>query len=68
MKESAQTFKTLAEVAEGLRTNVGPDGQAIRRVEGRTLPKGFQWAGHDIPGRGRAAARRLRQMQKQHSA
>lgn len=35
-----------------------------RKVPGRTLPQGFTWAGHDIPGRGQAAARRLRQLQK----
>lgn len=35
-----------------------------RKVPGRTLPRGAQWTGHDIPGRGTAAARRLRQIQK----
>ncbi len=55
------TFKTLAEVAMALALN----DKRLTRVEGRTLPKDFQWSGHDIPGRGKAAARRLKQLQKQ---
>lgn len=31
-------------------------------VPGRTLPKGYQWNGVDVPGRGSAPARRLRQL------
>lgn len=33
-------------------------------VPGRTLPLGKQWIGWDIPGRGQAPARRLRQAAK----
>jgi len=33
-----------------------------RAVPGRSLPKGFQWDGCDVEGRGSAAARRLRQL------
>ncbi len=44
-------------------------GRLIRALEhgqvpGRTLPKGAQWIGHDIPGRGSASKRRLQQMAK----
>lgn len=31
---------------------------------GRTLPFDKEWCGHDVPGRGQAAARRLRQIAK----
>lgn len=50
---------TLAEVAEKLRD---PIRAGFFLHPGRTLPKGHQWAGHDIPGRGQAARRRLRQL------
>lgn len=50
---------SLEEVAKGLEN--GDFG----RIEGRTLPPGAQWGGHDIQGRGNAAKRRLAQMAKQ---
>lgn len=59
-KREEPTFRTLAEISMALLLN----DKRLTRVDGRTLPKGFQWSGHDIPGRGNAAKRRLRQMQK----
>lgn len=53
-------FKTLSEVATALSDPTSD----LKRVAGRTLPKGFQWNGCDVPGRGKAAQRRLRQMAK----
>lgn len=60
---AAPAFKTLEEAAAAL---ADPDNPILRdrRVEGRTLPKGFHWSGHDLPGRGAAAARRLKQRAK----
>lgn len=43
-----------------------PGKYKLSTVEGRTLPLGMQWCGHDIPGRGKAAARRLRQQEKKN--
>lgn len=63
---SAETIWTLKkrrmtndEVIERLAT--APDD---RRVPGRTLLKDHSWDGRDVPGRGSAAQRRLRQMAK----
>lgn len=33
-------------------------------LRGKTLIHGLQWDGRDLPGRGKAAARRLRQQEK----
>lgn len=33
-------------------------------VPGRSLPKGMTYIGHDIAGRGKAAGRRLRQIER----
>lgn len=63
MDERLPKFPTLSQVAHALQT-----GEGIERVPGRTLPKGRQWAGHDIPGRGKAAQRRLRQIARGHHA
>ena len=38
--------------------------ESDKKVPGRTLLKGYQWNGIDVPGRGKAAARRLRQMER----
>lgn len=35
-----------------------------KRVKGRTLPVGYQWDGRELPGYGKAAARRLRQKER----
>lgn len=59
-KRPEPIFRTLAEIAMALVT----DDRRLTRVDGRTLPKGFQWSGHDIPGRGKAATRRLKQLAK----
>lgn len=50
---------TNDEVIERLET-----APADRRVPGRTLLKDHSWDGRDLPGRGNAAQRRLRQMAK----
>lgn len=44
---------------ERRRTNFRATGT---QVPGRTLPSGSQWTGSEIPGRGAAAKRRLKQM------
>lgn len=41
------------------------DDPKTPRVPGRTLPVGHQWDGRELPGHGKAAARRLRQMARQ---
>jgi hypothetical protein len=38
---------------------------AARKVPGRTLPRGMQWTGLDLPG-GRACQRRVRQIARQN--
>lgn len=52
---------TLQDIADTLKD---PTAHGLTPVPGRTLPKGYQWFGFDIPGRGGAAARRLRQQEK----
>lgn len=54
-------FSTLAEISMALLLK----DKRLTFVDGRTLPKGYSWSGHDIPGRGKAAKRRLKQMEKQ---
>lgn len=57
-----RTFQTVHEVAEVLNDR---EHSGLRFKEGRTLPKGYQWDGRDVPGRGKAAQRRLKQLEKQ---
>lgn len=40
---------------------------ADRHVPGRTLLRGYQWNGIDVPGRGTAATRRLKQQATQRA-
>lgn len=58
----ATKYPTMTDVAAML---ANPSAAGLRTRPGRTLPEGRQWAGHDVPGRGSAAKRRLRQMAKQ---
>jgi hypothetical protein len=55
---------TLTQIAEVLER---PSEFNLNRKPGRTLPNGCDWSGHDIPGRGKAAARRLRQLERRRS-
>ncbi len=55
-------IETNAERVERLIRDAKSQGAV---VPGRSLPKGYQWVGYDVQGRGSAAARRLRQMARQ---
>lgn len=57
-------LETNSERAERLLREARSDGTV---VPGRTLPKGKQWVGYDLEGRGSAPARRLRQQARQQA-
>lgn len=55
-----ERIATLKDVGELLSDPTAP----LQRVPGRTLPRGFQWNGAEIEGRGSASTRRLKQQEK----
>lgn len=57
-------LETNSELVERLLREAKETGS---KVEGRTLPKGYQWNGIDTIGHGSAQKRRLRQLERREA-